>query len=212
MLTARRNHPSTTESLLLPVDSRFRGNDVPADGPGHPASGMWLSLNGSGNISRISVVVRHPVCRIPGGEVNRARKVYCARPLSQGHVAIPIIGVVHLHLPPRGSDVGKHAAYPYNSGEGPRSPHPPRGPFSTSANLYALPNSTALATPPGRVDVVPDVVGELTLTPSVGLDGVDLVVLSVEARVGDPMAVWCVGGFETSTDPHTLCRHHASKR
>jgi hypothetical protein len=79
----------------------------------------------------------------------------------QGHVAIPITGALYPWLPLLGSDVGKHAAYPYNSEEGSRSPHPPRGPFSTSEKLYAPPNSTTLATSPGSVGVVPASKGPL---------------------------------------------------
>jgi hypothetical protein len=143
------------------MDSRLRGNVVPGDGPGHPASPLRFSLNGPGINFMILVVVRLPVCPIPGAEVNRARQVVCARPLSARPCGHPNYWNPAPTLPPLGSDVGKHSAYPYNSEEGSRSPHPPRGPFSTSEKLYAPPNSTTLATSPGSVGVVPASKGPL---------------------------------------------------
>ena len=145
------------------MDSRLRGNVVPGDGLGHPASGVRFSLNRPGINSMILVAVRLPVCPIPGAEVNRDRQIVCARPLSARPCGHPNYWSPAPTLPPFGSDVGKHAACPYNSEEGPRSPHPPRGPFSTSETLFAPPNSTALATSPGSVGVAPDSTGPALL-------------------------------------------------
>jgi hypothetical protein len=67
---------------LAPALSCLRRKDVPGDVPGHPASRMRLSPSRPRIVSIISVVVRLPVCPIPGAEVNRARQAVGARPLS----------------------------------------------------------------------------------------------------------------------------------
>src|SRR5918994_1269019 len=57
---------------------------------------------------------------------------------------VSITGVRHSRFSPRGSEVGKRVSFPYNGKEGPRSPHPPRGPLSTAAHRCAAPLDVAV--------------------------------------------------------------------
>lgn len=90
---------------------------------------------------------RHkPVCPKPSAKVNPQSKVVWTHPPPWASCAVvSITGVRHSRFSPRGSDVGKRVSSTYNGKEGPRSPHPPRGPLSTSAHRCATPLDVAVA-------------------------------------------------------------------
>lgn len=88
---------------------------------------------------------RHkPVCPILSTKVNPQSKVVCTHaPPWASCAVVSITGVRHSRFSPRGSDVGKRVSSPYNGNKGPRSPHPPCGPLSTSAHRCAAPLDVA---------------------------------------------------------------------
>jgi hypothetical protein len=113
---------------LAPTLSRLRRKDVPGDVPGHPAFRMRHSPSRPPIVSIISVVVQHPVCPIPGAEVNRARQVVGARPLSarlRGHPTYrrlaPVVAAAWIG---RGETRGLPVQYRRRVAFSPSSPRP----------------------------------------------------------------------------------------
>lgn len=131
---------------LADLPTRLLRSSEDVSGEGTSLGGRLLAMEWSlpGCRSR-----HKPVCPIPSAKVNPQSKVVCTVPPPRvSYDAVSITGVWHSRLSPRGSDVGKRVSSPYNGKEGPRSPHPPRGPLSTSACRCAAPLDVAVASSP----------------------------------------------------------------
>jgi hypothetical protein len=93
---------------------------------------------------RLRKARRPPVCGVYPRPTVRMMVLCVERKLKTSS----ILASRHSRFSPRGSDVGKRVSSPYNGKEGPRSPHPPRGPLSTSAHRCAAPLDVAVASSP----------------------------------------------------------------